>query len=60
MIQTLCAAVVEKRERSVAELEEQGRLCAEDGGLGPCKLFKLFLSRDLDTNRNTFIKLICL
>lgn len=43
MIQTLCAAVVEKRERSVAELEEQGRLCAEDGtGLGPCKSFKLF------------------
>lgn len=41
----LLAAGVEKRERSVAELEDQGRLGGEGGiGMGPCKSFKLFLS----------------
>ena len=40
----LCAAGVEKRDRSVSELEDQGRLCGEGGtGMGPCKLF---VSRD--------------
>ena len=32
---------------SVAELEDQGSLGGQGGtGMGPCKLFKLFLSRD--------------
>lgn len=43
MVQMLLAAGVEKRERSVAELEDQGRLGGQGGtGMGPCKLFKLF------------------